>query len=225
MPSKTLDLTGYRLGDLEFIRPVGRTPRGAALWECICHNCGQTCQIIASRVHDPRPPVSCGCRRRERSADLSGQIFGALEVLERRGSYKSGEKLYLCRCTLCGREKLLPSSTIRTNPKSCGCTQYNSERMAAQSKLGVSAKCLDVGGTQLADMVAAFSDKATVRSKTGVRGVFPEPGSPGKYRYSVSVAGEQVVRTGFRSIEEARKARARKKQELLEKYGIIDKED
>lgn len=220
MPNRPLDLTGYRLGDLEFIRPVGRTPRGAVLWECICHNCGQTCQIIASRVHDPRPPVSCGCRKREREADLTGQTFGALEVLERRGSYKTGDKLYLCRCTLCGAEKLFPACTIRDSPKSCGCAQYASDRMAAQSKLAVAVKFQDVGGILPADMAAAHSDKATVRSKTGVRGVFPEPGSPGKYRYSVSVAGECVVKTGFRSIEEARKARAQKKEELLEKYGI-----
>lgn len=222
MSRKPLDLTGYRSGDLEFIRPAGTTPRGAILWECICHRCGRTCQIIGNRVHDPRPPVDCGCRKREREADLSGKTFGALEVLERRGTYKSGEKLYLCRCTLCGGEKLIPASTIRANPKSCGCAKYASERMAAQSKLGVSAKFREVGGTRPADLAAATSNKATSRSKKGVRGVFPEPGFPGKYRYYITVAGETVIKTGFLSVESARQARERMREELLEKYGIED---
>lgn len=173
MSRKPLDLTGYRSGDLEFIRPAGTTPRGAILWECICHRCGRTCQIIGNRVHDPRPPVDCGCRKREREADLSG-TFGALEVLERRGTYKNGDKLYLCRCTLCGGEKLVPASTIRANPKSCGCAKYASERMAAQSKLGVAAKF------------------------------------------------RTVIKTGFLSVESARQARERMREELLEKYGIED---
>lgn len=224
MSMKPLDLTGYRSGDLEFIRPAGRTPRGAILWECICHRCGQACQIIGNRVNAPRPPVDCGCRKRERDADLSGKTFGALEVLERRGSYKAGDKLYLCRCTLCGREKLFPACTIRANPKSCGCAQYENARMAEQSKLGIAAKFREVGGVRPADMVAAVSHKATVRSKTGVRGVCPEPGSPGTYRYYITVAGETVVKSGFRSIEEARKARERTREELLKKYGIEDKE-
>ena len=83
MPNRPLDLTGRRSGDLEFIRPFGRTSRGGAiLWECLCHRCGQTCTVIGNRINDTRPPKDCGCRKRERGADLTGQTFGALEVLE-----------------------------------------------------------------------------------------------------------------------------------------------
>lgn len=219
---KQLDLTGYWSGGLEFIRPIGRTERGAVLWECLCHHCGRTCQIVGNRVHDKRPPKDCGCRKREKEADLTGQIFGALEVLERAGNCKSGDRQYMCRCTLCGREKLLPAGTIRSCPKSCGCQQYNSHTMAERSKAAVAAKFRDVGGGKLVDL--AVPQTASARSKTGVRGVYPEKKQPGTYRCSVTVAGETIIRTGFASIEEARAAREGLRRELREKYGIENAE-
>ena len=220
MSRHALDFTGQRFGDLEVVERAGSTPRGAALWRCICYRCGQECIIIGHKFHNARPPQDCGCRKKEQSADLSGQTFGALTVLERRGNYKSGDKLYLCRCAVCGKEKLIPKSTIKVCPKSCGCLHYEPERMKKMSLLGLEANQAEVGGISKADLHSARSQKATVVSKTGIRGVFPESGRPGQYRVSVRVAGECIVRTGFRSIEEATEARDQIKHELLVKYGL-----
>ena len=221
MSRHALDFTGQHFGDLEVIERAGSTPRGAALWRCICHRCGRECVIIGHRFHNARPPKDCGCRKKEQSADLTGQTFGALTVLERsKENYKSGDKLYLCRCAVCGKEKLIPKSTIKTAPKSCGCLHYEPKRMKKMSLLGLEANQAEVGGTSKADLHSARSQKATVVSKTGIRGVFPESGRPGQYRVSVRVAGECIVRTGFRSIEDATKARDEIKSELLIKYGL-----
>lgn len=52
MPKKPIDLTGFRKGDLEFLRLVGKSKSGNALWECKCHRCGGMCVVpsFASRT-------------------------------------------------------------------------------------------------------------------------------------------------------------------------------
>lgn len=55
--------------------------------------------------------------------DLTGQRFGRLTVIERRGSSKDGQKLYFCECD-CGGTKLVRSSDLRRGiTRSCGCLQ------------------------------------------------------------------------------------------------------
>jgi hypothetical protein len=53
--------------------------------------------------------------------DLTGQKFGRLTVLERRGSNKQHNALWLCKCE-CGKEKIISSINLRKGKsKSCGC--------------------------------------------------------------------------------------------------------
>lgn len=50
-----------------------------------------------------------------------GMKFGRYTILERRGSYKNGEKLYLCKCE-CGTIKIVALSHLKRGKiKSCGC--------------------------------------------------------------------------------------------------------
>ena len=83
----------------------------------------------------------------------------------------------------------------------------------------VKAKFVETGGTKRADIAAVKSDKAMIRSKTGVRGVMLEKNGK-TYRVAVQVSGERWVKTGFLSIESAKSAYDSKKRELLEKYGL-----
>lgn len=59
-----------------------------------------------------------------KAIDLTGQRFGRLVVLERRGSYRSNTSsvpLWLCRCD-CGSEVLKRTDALRLgNTVSCGC--------------------------------------------------------------------------------------------------------
>ena len=58
--------------------------------------------------------------------DLTGRMFGRLEVLRRDGSNRQGRSVWLCRCA-CGREHRAASSNLTFgNVQSCGCllTEY-----------------------------------------------------------------------------------------------------
>ncbi|URN85894.1 AP2 domain-containing protein [Acetobacterium wieringae] len=53
--------------------------------------------------------------------DLKNMRFGNLTVIERSGSDKSGNALWLCQCK-CGNTKVIPAtSLISERTKSCGC--------------------------------------------------------------------------------------------------------
>ena len=66
MAGKPLDLTGFRRGDLEFLRQVGVNSHGQSLWECRCHRCGGLC-VVPSTAHSCKSGVytNCGCRKCE----------------------------------------------------------------------------------------------------------------------------------------------------------------
>lgn len=215
---RKMEYAGKRYGDLEVIERAGTTPSGAALLRCVCHRCGRECIVEGQRLTSKRSPKrDCGCRTAEKSADLTGERHGGMDVLRREGNAPSGDKLYLCRCIYCGREKLLTASTIRKGPQSCGCLQYQKERMAAMSEAAGGKRFADCGGLKSADRNAIHATKATARSKTGVRGVFQDKDG---YRAAVQVAGERWIGTGYKTIERAKADADKKKQELLEKYGL-----
>jgi hypothetical protein len=59
--------------------------------------------------------------RKGEIADLTGQRFGRLIVVELRGVAKTRHSLWLCRCD-CGREVVARKVNLRTgNTSSCGC--------------------------------------------------------------------------------------------------------
>ena len=64
--------------------------------------------------------------------DLTGQRFGRLTVIERRGSDKNKKALWLCKCE-CGNEVVVRGVSLTNgNTKSCGC--YNSEKASKRTK-------------------------------------------------------------------------------------------
>lgn len=55
--------------------------------------------------------------------DLTGMRFGRLTVIERRGSDKRGNAMWLCKCE-CGNEVIVSSEHLRSgNTTSCGCSR------------------------------------------------------------------------------------------------------
>lgn len=211
------DLTGQRFGDLEVIEIAGKTPRNAITWRCKCHRCGSEAIIPGQQLTNKRSPqIDCGCRKREKLADLpSGQYGGIYVIGKTENRYSSGDTMYRCRCLSCGKEFELPKCTIKKNPQSCGCLRYPKSHFKKMSAAGTAVNI--VNGANLG---CVFKEEATKNSKTGVRGVFPESGRAGQYRFSCRVAGETIVRTGFRSIEAAKAARDEAQALLIQKHGI-----
>lgn len=63
--------------------------------------------------------------------DLTGQVFGRLEVISRAKNDKWGNAQWLCKCS-CGKEKIVRGRTLMTGmTKSCGCllSEESKERM------------------------------------------------------------------------------------------------
>ena len=61
-----------------------------------------------------------------KAKDLTGRRYGRLTVIERRGSDKHGNALWLCKCE-CGNEVVVIGSHLRSHhTTSCGC--YNSDK-------------------------------------------------------------------------------------------------
>ena len=215
MANKPLELTGKTIWHLHVIERAGSTPTGAKLWRCHCDLCGNDAIIEARRLNGARAKKDCGCAYKAKKADLSGKTYGPLTVLKRVGTDKGGNSTYLCRCSVCGGEKVLPACSIRAIPKSCGCAEHNSERMKRISAIAA-AQYNGVNKSSL------FRKEANKNSQTGIRGVFPDSDYPHLYRAAVQVHGELVIKTGFTTIESAKRERDRIYNELIEKYGIED---
>jgi hypothetical protein len=67
--------------------------------------------------------------------DLTGQTYGRLTVLERAGSAKHGQALWLCRCQ-CGKESIVQGSDLRRGQtKSCGCWRVEASRAVGAASL------------------------------------------------------------------------------------------
>lgn len=64
--------------------------------------------------------------------DIAGKKFNRLTVVQRTGTSKHGQPIWLCRCD-CGADKYVPGQALREgNVKSCGC--YNDEVRSAACK-------------------------------------------------------------------------------------------
>lgn len=207
-------------GDLEVLERIGSSARGAAIFRCRCRLCGADANIEGQRLKGKRSPrKNCGCVDAYKKRDISGETHGSIIVLERmQRNAESGEQMYLVTCLRCKQKRVMPKSQILTNPASCGCKHYDTDRMTNISKLGIASSIVDG-----VNINSVYKQDASCNSKTGVRGVFPERRHgilTGTYRAAVMVHGERRVRTGFVSINAAKQWRDESQQELIEKYNV-----
>lgn len=116
------DLSGKRFGKLTVIRHYGYSKSGKrdTTWLCQC-DCGNEVVRTRQTLKDSSTNSCCdSCKHPYK--DLTGQIFGKLTVIERRGSTNSSHKVavWLCRCD-CGNMVLRTSTHLnQINYSSCG---------------------------------------------------------------------------------------------------------
>lgn len=213
------DLTGRTFGDLTVLEPAGSSPRGAALWLCRCALCGSETVIEGHRLTTTSgPKTNCGCVRQSRNRDLTGEEHGALTVLERAGTARGGrDRTYLCRCRLCGREKIFPAGTIRSDPIGCGCQrERSSEQKRTASAMGVAALVQD--GVNVA---LARKTTPNVDSTTGYRWVRVLKRRGKEFIFAVFyIQGRRYYRGGFATRESAYRWARQKHAEVLSALGI-----
>lgn len=155
---KKNDLTGNKYGRLTVLGDVGkRTKNGKVLWHCLCE-CGTVTFVRTDHLKNGSI-TSCGClneeKKRERFKDLTGSETDNFKIVDR--AYSKNQRVYWnCICKHCGNHIELQSNQIERY-SSCGCKQNRStkERMA-----------------EISDPESLKTNKPTVRSTTGVRGVY-----------------------------------------------------
>ncbi len=126
--------------------------------------------------------------------DLTGKKFGRLTVIKDDGTRDNRAISWLCHCE-CGKYVHVRGQTLKSgNTRSCGCLQV--ERARAY------------GLRPEANRITT----PTSRSKTGVRGVFKRRGL---YVATINVNKKQIYLGGYKTLEEATKAR----RKAEEKYG------
>ena len=118
------DLKGLKFGHLTVVEMVGQTKSSAAIWRCLC-DCGQYHDYPQYTLAKAKHPTACpectkDAHNRKLTKNLTGQIFGDLEVIgvekDNNGHYKQ-----LCKCC-CGNQKLVKTNDLLNNKIiSCGC--------------------------------------------------------------------------------------------------------
>lgn len=107
MTNVAIDLVGQRFGEWAVLEYLGKRR-----WLCKC-SCGTIRDIDGGHLRGGYTK-SCGCKS-SRLIDLTGKIFGDLEVI----SY-TGNRKWRCRCS-CGKEIDVYGSSLRSGmSKSCG---------------------------------------------------------------------------------------------------------
>lgn len=195
--SKRLDLAGRIIHGFKVVAPAGSDGH-SSLWRCICPRCGREFIVQGSRlVSKTHPMRDCGCGYAYRSRDLSGEVHGGLTVLHRDGSTRGGNAKYLCRCNVCGKEKLFSATAIKKDPASCGCQQF-----AGKDYVALSAKGLEkaiVNGTNIyqhSSTKPLWANEYRWVSRNYRQGTCI-------YAASFTVRGHRYYKYGFRTAEAA----------------------
>ena len=125
------DLTGQKFGRLLVVEKGPEYMSGNRKrfkWKCIC-DCGNE-YFVRGDALISGATKSCGCLNQEKRSkrgkdkviNLIGQIFDLLTVVDRAGSDRRGEALWLCQCS-CGSDPIIVlGSNLRSgHTTSCGC--------------------------------------------------------------------------------------------------------
>ena len=113
-----IDLTGQQFGLWRVLEKTEeRTSSGDVKWLCEC-SCEQHTQKIIS-AHSLRSgrSKSCGCISKKSIKDISGEIYGNLEVLKEH--FRENNKTYWkCQCQ-CGNEEFIKLDFLREGKRIC----------------------------------------------------------------------------------------------------------
>lgn len=145
------DLTGKDFGRLHVVSRtedhVTVSGKHMVMWFCQC-SCGKTLKVLSANLKSGNT-VSCGCYREELRpsiitnksfVDLSGSVINNYYVVSLADPYidpKNGNKhhRYLCRCTLCGRERVCRADILKRGCAVCPCSYKKRGRRCLMSRV------------------------------------------------------------------------------------------
>ena len=125
-----VDFTGREYGRLTVIREAPKRGDKRA-WFCEC-NCENTELKAIPQTHLVTGAVqSCGCLFREMLSEtktdfIEGNEYGYLTVLTQAESDSEGKAMWICKCSLCGKESHpIRGRDLRSgNTTTCGCSNF-----------------------------------------------------------------------------------------------------
>lgn len=149
---------------------------------------------------------------------LPGKSFGAVTVVRESGSKYRTMKKWIVRCSVCGNEKEMRSSSILRNPKSCGCAMVQPHRLAEASKAAVSVNVKD--GVQL---YVATKETPNKGNGTGFRWVRVLHRKNRDWFFAnFRLQGKTYYKGGFSSAESAHEWAQEEHRRALLELGIED---
>lgn len=114
---KRLELSGQTFGGLTVLQEAPKRGR-TRYWACLCA-CGVE-KIVCQNELRSGQTVSCGCLRGKVKANLTGNVYGQLTVLEEAPGGRR-TRYWQCRCA-CGNEMEVRHGDLTHGIiKSCGC--------------------------------------------------------------------------------------------------------
>lgn len=234
------DIAGQRFGRLVVVGDSGQRQCGLILWECRC-DCGNTTYVPSSSLKSGRTK-SCGCYQKSGDPyrhipgvheklgfnDLTGKRFGRLVVKQlANGRAQDCGFLWECKCD-CGEETIVEQRFLQKGvTQSCGCLREE-RRLEALKKPEFAEKqrknstdkwpeaAEKIGMQDNTNVSIIKSKKARCDSSTGVRGVMQK--RKGYYVAHLTFQKKKYMEYGFKSVEEAAKARDRMYAEIVLPY-------
>ena len=106
------------------------------MWKCQC-DCGNEC-ITSGKLLRSGHTQSCGCLAKDRASETNlkplfpGERFGNLTIIQREGTNKRHDAVYLCQCD-CGNTTTANRQVlVKGYKKSCGCIKSFGEQKIQQ---------------------------------------------------------------------------------------------
>ena len=125
---KFIDLTGQKFGRLIALQKTDKKKGNEWLWQCKC-DCGNKCEVTGVRLRTGQTK-SCGCLKKQTDKmpkgnviDMTGKKYGHYTVIERAGSSKTGEAMWLveCDCPAHTKNIIIGRALREGRTLSCGC--------------------------------------------------------------------------------------------------------
>lgn len=123
MREYTKDISGQKFGHLDVLRRNGSDKNSNSLWLCKCE-CGNTATIRWSILKRGQVFCSkqCALYQKHARTDLTGQRFGRLTAVERKGMATNSKKaVWRFNCECGNTSEQTADNVLSGNTQSCGC--------------------------------------------------------------------------------------------------------
>jgi hypothetical protein len=128
------DITGRKFGRLTAIKLGKRSESGQNIWVFRC-DCGVEKEFQRGNVLSG-VTKSCGCLKKEKTKDITGQKFWRLTAIKFIGMNKRKEKIWLFSCDCGVQKELVAREVVRGKTKSCGCLHHENACLKKHGDVG-----------------------------------------------------------------------------------------